>query len=202
MFVSLTDLDLLVLHFPKSMQFNEAQFFDFCVENRELHIERTVQGDFEIMSPTGGITGNRNLMLAAQLYNWAIKDNTGVGFDSSTGFVLPNGAIRSPDISWVKKSRLTQLTLEQKRRFLPLCPDFIIELRSPTDSLKTLQAKMNEYMDNGASLGWLINPQHQQVFIFQAKKDIVILDNPEFLMANELLSGFKLVMQNFWEVSF
>ncbi len=200
--MSLTDSDLLVLHIPKSMQFDETQFFDFCTENRELQIERTVQGDFEIMSPTSGETSWRNSSLIAELYIWAKRNGEGVVFDSSGGFILPNGATRSPDVSWVKKSRLMQLTLEQKQRFLPLCPDFVIELRLPSDNLKTLQAKMQEYRDNGTSLGWLINPQQRQVFIFQPEKEVVILDNPEFLIANELLNGFKLEMKSLWEVGF
>ena len=194
--------DLLVLHIPKSMPFSEEQFFEFCVENKELRIERSIQGDFEIMSPTGGITGNRNLMLAAQLYNWAIQNNTGIGFDSSTGFILPNGSTRSPDVSWVKKSRLAHLTSKQKQRFLPLCPDFVIELRSPTDSLKTLKKKMQEYMENGARLGWLINPQQQQVFIYQPEKSVVILERPKFLTDDLLLVGFKLEMRVIWNASF
>jgi len=199
---SLLNTDLLVLHLPKSMPLNERQFFDFCVENRELRIERTTQGDLEIMPPTSGMTGCRNANLSAQLYSWAIQDNTGVGFDSSCGFILPNGATRSPDVSWVKKSRLAKLTPEQKQRFLPLCPDFVIELRSPSDSLKTLQTKMQEYMENGASLGWLINPQQKQVFVFHPEKEVIVLDNPKFLTHDKLLIGFKLEMQTLWDVGF
>ncbi len=127
-------------------------FLNF-VRHKELRIERTAQGDCEIMAPTGGETGWRNLSLAAQLYLWAEQDRSGVAFDSSTGYTLPNGAIRSPDVSWVKRTRLTALTPKQKQRFLPLCPDFVIGLRSPSDTITTFQDKMQEYSENGASLG-------------------------------------------------
>jgi Uma2 family endonuclease len=148
----------VVLHWPPSMRVVNDQFFEFCQANKELRIERTAQGDCEIMAPTGGTTGWRNSGLTAQLYNWAEREGSGVVFDSSSGFILPNGAIRSPDVSWVKKSRLATLTPEQKQRFLPLCPDFVIELRSPSDNLIALQDKMQEYIENGASLGWLKFP--------------------------------------------
>lgn len=194
--------DLLVLHIPKSMPFSEEQFFEFCVENKELRIERSIQGDFEIMSPTGGLTSWRNSSLIAEVYAWAKQEGKGVVFDSSGGFILPNGTTRSPDVSWVKKSRLAHLTSKQKQRFLPLCPDFVIELRSPTDSLKTLKKKMQEYMENGAGLGWLINPQQQQVFIYQPKKAVVILERPKFLTDDLLLVGFKLEMRVIWDVEF
>ena len=149
----------VVLHWPPSLHWVNDQFFEFCQANKELRIERTAQGDCEIMALTGGETSWRNSGLIAQLYNWAESDGSGVVFDSSGGFIFPNGAIRSPDVSWVKKIRLAALTSEQKQRFLPLCPDFVIELRSPSDSLKALQDKMQEYIESGASLGWLIDPE-------------------------------------------
>jgi Uma2 family endonuclease len=195
-------LNTLVLHLPPSLNLVNEQFFDFCQANKELRIERTAQGDCEIMAPTGGETSWRNSRLIAQLYNWAEQEGSGVVFDSSGGFLLPNGAIRSPDVSWVKKSRLLTLTPEQKQKFLPLCPDFVIELRSASDSLKTLQNKMQEYMVNGASLGWLIDPQAKQVFVFQSQQSMISLDNPDFLTADELLTGFRLNMQKVWNVEF
>ena len=195
-------LNSLVLHWPPSLHLMNDQFFDFCQVNKELRIERTAQGDCEIMAPTGGETSWRNLSLAAQLYNWAERDGSGVVFDSSGGFVLPNGAIRSPDVSWVKKIRLAGLTAKQKQRFLPLCPDFVLELRSPSDSIKTLQNKMQEYSENGASLGWLIDPEGQQVLVFQPEKAIVRLDKPQFLLADNLLTGFRLELQKLWDVGF
>ena len=192
----------LVLHWPPSLQMVNEQFFDFCQANKELRIERSALGDCEIMAPTGGETGWRNLSLAAQLYNWTEQDQSGVAFDSSTGYTLPNGAIRSPDVSWVKRTRLSALTREQKQRFLPVCPDFVIELRSPSDSIKNLQAKMQEYIENGASLGWLIDPENQQVFVFHPQISMVIINKPEFLQADEMLAGFKLDLHKIWGVGF
>jgi Uma2 family endonuclease len=192
----------MVLHWPPSLQIVNEQFFDFCQANKELRIERTALGDCEIMAPTGGETGWRNSGLIAQLHNWAERDGSGVVFDSSTGYTLPNGAIRSPDVSWVKRTRLAVLTHEQKQRFLPLCPDFVIELRSPSDSLKALQDKMQEYLLNGASLGWLIDPESQRVFVFQPQVPMVILSKPEFLQADDLLAGFSLELQKIWVVGF
>jgi Uma2 family endonuclease len=195
-------LTSVVIHWPPLLNLVNEQFFVFCQANKELRIERTALGDCEIMAPTGGETGWRNLSLAAQLYNWAERDGSGVAFDSSTGFTLPNGAIRSPDVSWVKRTRLAVLTPKQKQQFLPLCPDFVIELRSPSDPIKTLQDKMQEYIENGANLGWLIDPENQRVLVFQAEKTIVTLYKPEFLSADDLLTGFRLELQKIWDVEF
>ncbi len=192
----------VVLHWPPTLKIVNEHFFEFCQANKELRIERSVSGDCEIMAPTGGATGRRNLSLAAQLYNWAECDGSGVTFDSSTGFTLPNGAIRSPDVSWVKRTRLAALTPEQKQRFLPLCPDFVIELRSPSDLMQTLQYKMHEYIENGASLGWLIDPENQQALVFQADHAIVTLNKPEILSGEDLLAGFRLDMQKIWAIGF
>ena len=195
-------LNSLVLHWPPSIHLMNDQFFDFCQVNKELRIELTAQGDCEIMAPTGGSTSWRNSRLITQLSVWADLEGSGVVFDSSGGFVLPNGAIRSPDVSWVKRTRLLTLTEIQKQRFLPLCPDFVIELRSPSDSMKNLQDKMQEYSENGASLGWLIDPEAQQVLVFQPKTAILLLDKPQFLLTDNLLTGFSLDMQKLWDVGF
>lgn len=195
-------LNSLVLHWPPSIHLMNDQFFDFCQVNKELRIELTAQGDCEIMAPTGGSTSWRNSRLITQLSVWADLEGSEVVFDSSGGFVLPNGAIRSPDVSWVKRTRLLTLTEIQKQRFLPLCPDFVIELRSPSDSMKNLQDKMQEYSENGASLGWLIDPEAQQVLVFQPKTAILLLDKPQFLLADNLLTGFSLDMQKLWDVGF
>ena len=192
----------VVLHWPPSMRVVNDQFFEFCQANKELRIERTAQGDCEIMAPTGGETGWRNSGLIAQLYNWAEREGSGVVFDSSSGFVLPNGAIRSPDVSWVKRARLAVLTSEQKQRFLPLCPDFVIELRSPSDNLKALQDKMQEYIENGASLGWLIDTETRQVLVFQPQQKLISLEQPEVMSADEVLKRFELDMQKIWNVDF
>ena len=148
----------LLLHLRSSVNLTDNQLFELCLANRELQIERTAEGDLIIMPPVGGETGWRNAELTAALVGWAHRDGTGVAFDSSAGFLLPNGAMRSPDAAWVRRVRLEKLTPEQKRKFIPLCPDFVVEIRSPTDSLRALQAKMQEYITNGAALGWLIDP--------------------------------------------
>lgn len=192
----------VVLHWPPSLHWLDEQFFDFCQANKELRIERTAEGEFEIMAPTGGETGRRNLALAAQLYFWAEQDGSGTSFDSSTGYKLPNGAIRSPDVSWVKKTKLAPLTREQKQRFLPLCPDFIIELRSPSDQLKTLQDKMQEYRDNGAELGWLIDPEQKRVYEYRMDSDVRVFENSQVLMGEGLLKGFELDLGKVWEWEF
>ena len=192
----------VVLHWPPSMRVVNDQFFEFCQANKELRIERTAQGDCEIMAPTGGETGWLNAALTAQLYNWAEREGSGVVFDSSSGFVLPNGAIRSPDVSWVKRTRLAVLTSEQKQRFLPLCPDFVIELRSPSDNLKALQDKMQEYIENGALLGWLLDTEARHVLVFQPQQKLVSLEQSEVLSANEVLMGFKLDLKKIWNVAF
>ena len=195
-------LTAVVLHWPPSLHLVNEEFFEFCQANKELRIELTAQGDCEIMAPTGGETGWRNSGLTAQLYNWAEREGSGVVFDSSSGFVLPNGAIRSPDVSWVKRTRLAVLTSEQKQRFLPLCPDFVIEVRSPCDNLKALQDKMQEYIENGASLGWLIDTEARQVLVFQPQQKLVSLEQSEVLSANEVLMGFKLDLKKIWNVAF
>ncbi len=192
----------MVLHWPTSMRFDNQQFYEFCRANRDLRIERTETGDHEIMAPTGGETGWRNSRLNALLTIWADQNGDGVVFDSSTGFILPNSAIRSPDVSWVKKSRLALLNKKQKQGFLPLCPDFIIELRSPSDSLQILQVKMREYIENGAHLGWLIDPEEKLVYVFMPDQAMLVLDNPEILFGEKVLKAFELKMESLWDVVF
>ncbi len=192
----------VVLHWPDSICLDQQRFFEFCGANRELRIERTAQGDCEIMSPTGGETSNRNSRLNALFFNWTEQDGSGVVFDSAGGFILPNGAIRAPDVSWVKKSRLAVLTPEQKQRFLPLCPDFVLELRSPSDSLQTLQAKMLEYRANGARLGWLLDPEARRVYVYRPGRDVLVLDDPLSLAGDEVLPGFELGLEQVWVVGF
>jgi Uma2 family endonuclease len=198
----ITPLSPVVLHWPASMRLIDSQFYEFCRVNRDLRIERTAQGDCEIMAPTGGETGWRNSRLTVLLSIWAEQEGSGVVFDSSTGFVLANNAIRSPDVSWVKKSRLAILTAEQKQRFLPLCPDFVIELRSPSDNMKILQDKMQEYMDNGAGLGWLIDPEFRLVYVYQPNQTISTQDGLEFMSADTVINGFELELNRIWDVGF
>ncbi len=150
-----------------SLKLTDEQFFQLCQDNRDLRFERNSNGDIVIMPPTEGETSNRNSSINYQLYGWNLQNKLGVTFDSSTGFKLPNGADRSPDASWIPLEKWNNLTPQQRQKFLPLCPDFVIELRFPSDSLKTLQNKMKEYLENGTKLGWLINPKTKQVEIYR-----------------------------------
>lgn len=192
----------IVLHTNPVLKMGEEQFFEFCRLNRDLRIERTAEGDLEVMPPTGGETGNRNLKIAVQLGTWAERDSTGVPFDSSTGFRLPNGATRSPDAAWVKRERLVDLTAEQKQKFLPLCPDFAVELRSPTDSLTLLQDKMREYVENDARLGWLIDPSERRVYVYRPGVEVEQLDGASSLSGEPELPRFKLDLRRIWEPGF
>ncbi|MBX7221218.1 MAG: Uma2 family endonuclease [Blastocatellia bacterium] len=188
----------IVLHSPESFK-NNDYLFQFCQLNAEWRIERNLQGDIEIMPPTGGVTGNRNAKLTGLLAIWAFGNNLGQAFDSSAGFLLPNGAMRSPDASWVSQERLSALTDEECEKFLPLCPDFVVELRSSTDSLKSLKNKMVEYIENGAQLGWLIDPQEQRVIVYRPNAEIEILDDPETLSGESVLPGLVFEVRRLWE---
>lgn len=194
-----TESSYVVLHFgPVLKKLDDEDFYELCRLNPELRIERTSDGDLIIMSPTGGETGGRNFNLAVLFGIWARADGTGKGFDSSTGFTLPNGAKRSPDLSWVRLSRWNALTKEERVRFPPLCPDFVVELRSDTDSLEMLQDKMQEYLDNGAQLGWLIDPTEKKVYIYRPHTPVECLDNPASVSGEPLLPGFVLNLQEIW----
>jgi Uma2 family endonuclease len=195
-----TEYEPLVLNFRAIMRkLSEEEFYEFCRANDHLRIERTAEGDIAIMPPTGGKTGNRNFKLIGQFFMWVESDETGKGFDSSTIFALPNGAQRSPDLAWVRNARWQTLTEEQQEKFPPLCPDFVAELRSRTDALKTLQAKMQEYIDNGAQLGWLIDPIERRVHIYRPAVAVEILDNPRSVSGERVLSGFTLDVQSLWD---
>ena len=188
----------LTVNFPAIVQMTHEQFLEFCQVNRDLRIERTATGDVIIMPPTFSDTGNRNFNLAVYLGIWTEQDGTGIGFDSSAGFTLPNGATRSPDAAWIKLDRWNALTDAQKASFAPICPDFVIELRSASDPLSRLQAKMQEYIDNGASLGWLIDRQNQQVYVYCPQQAIATLDQPASLNSDPELPGFILQMAKIW----
>lgn len=182
-----------------AIELTDDQFFHLCQINRDLRLERTAEGDIIIMPPTGFITGGRNAEITRQFANWVKQDGKGVALDSSTGFKLPNGADRSPDAAWVLRTRLAQLTPEQKQKFLPLAPDFVIELKSPTDALEDVQAKMDEYMENGVRLGWLINPETRQVAIYRPGKEVELLDSPLEISGDPVLPGFVLDLREIWE---
>ncbi|MFE1745605.1 Uma2 family endonuclease [Coleofasciculus sp. H7-2] len=170
----------------------DEQFWKLCQNNRDYRFERTASGELIIMPPTGSETGNRNIKIAAQLEVWSSQSNLGLAFDSSSGFKLPNGANRSPDASWVRRDRWEALTAEEQQGFAPICPDFVLELRSKSDSLKELQEKMQEYMENGARLGWLIDRKNQRVEIYRQGQDVEILENPATLSGEDVLPGFVL----------
>ncbi|MCI0486273.1 MAG: Uma2 family endonuclease [Blastocatellia bacterium] len=196
---TLIENEPLVLHLGSALQrMTDHEFFEVCRLNQDLRIERTSEGDLIICPPTGGQTGRRNFNLTGIFSAWVEKDGTGVGFDSSTGFTLPNGAKRSPDVAWIKRSRWESLTEEEKEEFPPLCPDFVVELRSRTDPLDPLQAKMEEYIENGASLGWLIDPKEKKVYIYRPQSEAVCLDDPATISGDPLLSGFTLDLKRLW----
>ena len=176
----------------ESIELTDEQFFQLCQNNRDLKFERNSNGDLVIMSPTGGETGRSNFEIAVDLGIWNRQTKLGVAFDSSTGFKLPNGANRSPDAAWITLERWESLTAEQRKKFIPLCPDFVIELRSPSDSLKTLQEKMQEYIENGVRLGWLINPVDKSVEIYRQNQEVQVLESPTTLSGEDVLPGFIL----------
>ncbi|MBD2512653.1 Uma2 family endonuclease [Nostoc muscorum FACHB-395] len=181
----------LILNLSPTIELTDEQFFQLCQNNRDLRLERTAEGELIIMPPTGWESGNRNSRLTQRLGNWTDADGTGLSFDSSTGFKLPNGANRSPDASWVSRERLEALNPDPAK-FLPLAPDFAVELRSASDSLKTVQQKMQEYIENGVRLGWLIDPQNQQVEIYRPGQEVGVLQSPTSLSGEDVLPGFIL----------
>ncbi|NEO36694.1 MAG: Uma2 family endonuclease [Moorea sp. SIOASIH] len=189
---------LLKLIVPPSLDLKVSyqQFEQLATANRDLRLERTAEGKLIVNPPTGWETGKRNLSITRQLGNWYEENpEKGEAFDSSTGFELPNGSNRSPDSSWVSRDRWDALTEEQKQTFPKICPDFVIELRSKSDSLKELRAKMQEYIDNGLRLGWLIDPQNQRVEIYRSGQKTEIIDNPKELSGEAVLPAFKLKLQ-------
>ena len=188
----------LMVNFPAIKSMDIEQFYEFCQANRDLRIERTASGEVIITPPAFSDTGNRNIKIVQQLTNWADYDTTGETFDSSAGFSLPNGATRSPDASWIKLERWNALSEEQQASFAPICPDFVSELRSRSDSLRGLQDKMQEYIDNGASLGLLIDRKIRKVYIYRPNQEPEILDNPEVVSAAPELPGFILRMATIW----
>jgi Uma2 family endonuclease len=192
-------METLTVHMPSSTQLTDDQFYDLCRANAELRIERTTKGELIFMPPTGGETGKRNAKLTARFVIWNEEANLGEVFDSSTCFKLPSGADRSPDVAWVKQERWDALTSEQKEKFPPIAPDFMLELMSPTDNLETVQAKMREYLENGVKLGWLINPKRQQVEIYRPNQSPEILHSPPILSGEAILPNFILDLQRFWE---
>jgi Uma2 family endonuclease len=188
----------ITLNLDSIIKLTSEQFYQLCEENPDLKLERNANGELIVMPPTGGETGKRNVKVTTQLDLWNEQTELGEVFDSSTGFTLPNKADRSPDASWVEKSRWSALTPEQREKFIPLCPDFVIELVSPSDSLKKSQEKMQEYMENGCRLGWLINRKKREVEIYRPGQDVEVLQSPLTLSGENVLPGFVLNLQKIW----
>jgi len=181
-----------VLRLDSNLELNDDEFFDFCQINRDLRIERDEQGEIIIMAPTGWETGSRNAEITMQLQQWAKRNGEGIAVDSSTGYNLPNKATRSPDASWVMKERLDTIGAAKRKKFLPLCPDFVIELKSRTDTLQQLQAKMQEWIANGAQLGWLIEPDAKRVYVYRPNMQVETIENANSISGDPLLKGFVL----------
>jgi Uma2 family endonuclease len=188
----------LTVNLPIPIEMTMAEFYEFCQANRNLRIERSANGEVIIMPPAFSDTGNRNLKIAQQLGNWSDQNGTGEAFDSSAGFTLPNGATRSPDAAWIRLERWNALTEDEKASFAPICPDFVVELKSSSDTLSGLQAKMEEYMANGALLGFLIDRKPRQVHVYRPGQAPEILENPDGVSGDPELPGFQLQMAKIW----
>ncbi len=183
-----------------TVKLSDEQFYEICQNNRELQFERNTKGELIIMSPVGGESGNREADLIIDLGIWNRQTGLGYTFSSSTIFKLPNGSDRSPDAAWIRKDRWEALSTEQRRKFPPIAPDFVVELRSATDSLEKLRSKMQEYMDAGVLLGWLINPQNQQIEIYRQEQDVEVRHLPAELSGENVLPEFNLSLSRYFEI--
>ncbi|MGF1494498.1 MAG: Uma2 family endonuclease [Microcoleaceae cyanobacterium] len=191
----------LLLNLPKTLKLHVTpeQFFALAISNRELQLERTSQGELIVNPPTGWETGERNRSIIGQLDRWYEENgNLGKAFDCSTGFNLPNGANRSPDACWISQERWDALAEEKKGIFANICQDFVVELHSSSDTLKSLQEKMQEYMNNGLRLGWFIDPQNRTVEVYRLGLDVEVLSDPVELSGEEVLPGFVLNLRRVW----
>jgi Uma2 family endonuclease len=186
------------LELGTALRLGDSELFELCSRNPALRIERTARGDLVVMTPAGGESSRRNARIVAALVTWADADGSGVVYDSSAGFLLSDGSMRSPDAAWVRRGRLDKLSREERERFIPLCPDFVIELRSPTDPLPELTTKMEEYRVGGAALGWLIDPFKHRVHVYRPDRDAEILDRPATVDASPELAGFTLHLTQLW----
>ncbi|MDF5724654.1 MAG: Uma2 family endonuclease [Rhizonema sp. PD37] len=180
------------------IKLTDDQFYELCQKNSDIKFERNAQGEIIIMPPTGGETGNCNAEITTDFAIWNRQTQLGKVFDSSTGFKLPNGADRSPDVAWIKQERWDALTPAQKEKFPPIAPDFVLELMSPTDTLQKTQEKMQEYMENQVKLSWLIDRKTRRVEIYRQGKEVEVLESPTELSGEDVLPGFVLKMQIVW----
>lgn len=186
------------LEIPSYFIVSQEQFELLAIANRDLRLERSPNGELIIMPPTGGTTGKRNAKLITYFVNWNEQMQLGEVFDSSTAFRLPNGSNRSPDVAWVSRDRWQSLTSEQQDSFPPLCPDFVVELRSKSDSLKSLQDKMQEYLENGLLLGWLIDIQNQAVEVYRPQEPREVVQKPSLLTGELVLPDFSININFLW----
>ncbi len=187
---------VIPIQIPPTLRCTEAQFTELAKYNPDLRWELTAQGEVIVMPPTGSETGNYNLGLGTDIELWNRQQKAGKTFDSSTGFKLPNGAIRSPDVAWIAQARWEQLSPEQRRTFAPICPDFVLELVSPADDLATLKAKMQEYLENGCRLGWLVNPETRSVTIYRPNVPPETVTFDVVLSGEEVLPGLTLDLRH------
>lgn len=191
-------MTVVTVNLNSIIKLTDDQFYQLCRDNPDVKFERNANGEIIIMSPTGGETGKYNIEIAADFVIWNRQTQLGVCFDSSTCFKLPNGADRSPDVSWIKQERWDTLTPEQKEKFPPIAPDFVLEIMSPTDTLKKTQEKMQEYMNNGIKLGWLIDPKTRRVEIYRPGQAVEVLQSPTTLSGEDVLPGFILNLESIW----
>ncbi|NEO89580.1 MAG: Uma2 family endonuclease [Moorea sp. SIO3G5] len=191
-------MNTLPINIPPSLRVTDEQFEQLASANRDLRLERSATGKLIVMPPTGGNTGKRNIDIEGQLWLWNRHTKLGVTFNSSTAFRLPNGAIRSPDAAWVSQKRWNALTPEQQETFPPLCPDFVLELRSKSDNMEPLRQKMQEYIDNQLRLGSLIDPNHKTVEIYRLNQPVEVLKSPKTLSGEDVLPGFVLDLEFVW----
>ena len=188
----------LVLRLKPVVDLSDDQLLALCAINRELRIERNAKGELLLMPPAGSETGQEEGEITRQLGNWAKRDGSGVAFGPSAGFRLPNTAVRAADAAWVRRSRWEAIPPEDRKKFVPLCPDFVIELRSPSDRLRDLLDKMEEWIANGARLGWLLDPEPRHVYIYRPDQPVERRENPDTLSGDPLLPGFVLDLREVW----
>ncbi|HEY9298713.1 MAG TPA: Uma2 family endonuclease [Phormidium sp.] len=192
-------MNSFTLNLPPVLKLTDEKFAELAAANDNLRLELTAKGELIIMPPTGGETGDRNFEIDGQLWLWNRENRLGKAFDSSTGFRLPNGATRSPDVAWIRIERWEVLTAEQRKKFLPICPDFVVELVSESDDLAEARQKMQEYLENGLILGWLINPKDRTVEVFRSNREVERLEGVLSLSGEEVLPGFVLNLQPIWD---
>jgi Uma2 family endonuclease len=186
-------MEVIEIH-TESLNLTEEQFFLLCVRNKELRIERDSHQNIIIMSPTGARTGNYNIKLAQAFENWNEKKNLGISFDSNAGFTLPNNAMRSPDLSWITLEKWNKISNYEQDRFPHICPDFVIEVKSKSDTLKQQKEKMEEWIENGCRLGWLIDPDSRTTFVYKPNMKPSEIPFNEILSGEDVLAGFELLV--------